>query len=152
MLFAITSFKKSFKFLIFMDYEALLERAKKALPEDKGAGNRFEIPKVKGHIQGSRTVVNNFVQIANFIGRDPNHLLKYVNKELATPGEIIKQAAIFKSKISAAKLNEKIEKYVNEFVVCKECGKPDTKLVKEGTVMFIKCQACGAKKSVYTKK
>ncbi len=51
----------------------------------------------------------------------------------------------------SVKLNEKIQSYVDDFVICKECGRPDTKLSKEGIVTFMRCNACGAKHSVHSK-
>jgi translation initiation factor 2 subunit 2 len=131
-----------------MEYDAMLERAKKLLPQDIEASDRFAIPKIKGHIEGNKTVVSNFFQIADTLGRKPEHLLKYVLKELATPGEIKKNLVIFGSKVSASRLNEKIQRYAEDFVICKECGRPDTKLLKEDDFFFIKCQACGAKQSI----
>ena len=35
------------------DYEKLLKDAKKKLPEVKVCAERFEVPKVTGHIQGN---------------------------------------------------------------------------------------------------
>ena len=35
--------------------------------------------------------------------------------------------------------------------LCPECKKPDTKLEKEGRVIFIRCMACGAKHPVKSK-
>jgi len=134
-----------------MDYKKLLEKARKELPESVTKKERFEIPKVRGHIQGNRTIISNFVQIANILGRDVNHMLKYILKELATPGEIKPKAVIIGSKVSASRINEKIKQYAEEFVFCKECGKPDTKLVKDGNFTFIKCTACGARHPVRTK-
>ena len=131
-----------------MDYEKLLDRAKERLPDDVDEGTRFEVPKVKGHIQGVRTVINNWFDIAKTLDRKPEHLLKYVQKELATPGEIIKQAVIFGSKLPASKINETIVQYADVYVFCASCGKPETKLSKEGTVIMMRCQACGARNSV----
>ncbi|RME53668.1 translation initiation factor IF-2 subunit beta, partial [Candidatus Woesearchaeota archaeon] len=51
----------------------------------------------------------------------------------------------------ASKVNEKIEKYADTFVLCKECGKPETKLSKEASVIIMTCQACGAKHSIRSK-
>ena len=135
-----------------MDYKKLLKKAREELPEAVFQKERFEIPKVLGHIQGNRTIVNNFVQIANTLGRDPDHMLKYILKELATPGEIKKSGSvIFGTKMPASRLNEKIRKYANEFVLCPECGKPDTKIVKEGDFTYLKCAACGCKHHVKSK-
>jgi len=135
-----------------LDYEKLLKKARKELPVKSTETARFEIPKVVGHLQGNRTVVSNFMQIAQHFGIDPKHMLKYILKELATPGEFKKSGVvIFGTKLSASRINEKIQQYADVFVICKECGKPDTKLEKEGDIYFIKCQACGAKHSVYSK-
>ncbi|RJQ17964.1 translation initiation factor IF-2 subunit beta [Candidatus Woesearchaeota archaeon] len=131
-----------------MDYEQMLEKAKKELPQQVETKERLEIPTVKGHIEGNKTIINNFVQIAQLMQRDQKHFLKYVLKELAAPGEVKNNLLTIGSKIPAAKINEKIQKYFNEYVVCKECGKPDTKFIKEGEFAFVKCQACGAKHSV----
>jgi translation initiation factor 2 subunit 2 len=133
------------------DYEALLKKAKAELPEIVQTDSRFEIPKVRGQIEGNKTIVTNFVPIAQVLNRPPEHFLKYILKELATPGELYKQAAIFKTKVPASKINEKIKQYAELFVICKECSKPDTKVTKEGNVYYIKCQACGAKYSIFSK-
>ncbi len=131
-----------------MDYEKMLDTAYEKLPEVKETAERFEVPKVRGHIQGNKTVVTNFHQIAQDLGRKVEHILKFIQKELATPGTLVKNAVIFGTKIPASRINEKIEQYFEEFVLCKECGKPDTKLIKEDKYIFKKCLACGAKESV----
>ena len=132
-------------------YEKLLKKAKKELPEVTEATERFEVPKVKGHVEGNKTIVSNFQQIATSLQRKAPHLLKYVLKELATPGEIKQKVVVFGSKVSASRINEKIYQYAETFVFCKECKKPDTKLFKEGNVYYIRCQACGARHSVFAK-
>ncbi|MBS3113256.1 translation initiation factor IF-2 subunit beta [Candidatus Woesearchaeota archaeon] len=134
-----------------MDYKEMLKKAKKELPEDVKNTERFEIPKVKGHIQGNKTIITNFTQIIDALRRDAQHLLKYLLKELATPGEITKTSLIIGAKVSASKINEKIERYAKEYVLCKECNKPDTTILKEGDFAFIKCMACGAKHPVKSK-
>lgn len=131
-----------------MDYKALLERGRAKLPEHILETSRFEIPKVLGHIQGNKTVISNFSQIADTLHRDVDHMLKYVLKELATPGELKKSALMIGTKVPATRINEKISAYAKEYVLCPECGKPDTKILKEDKFMFIKCTACGAKKPV----
>jgi len=134
------------------DYKKLLGEARKELPEHVFRKERFEIPKVKGHIQGNRTVISNFLQIANVLGRDAEHMLKFVLRELAAPGEIKKSGGVMVgSKVPASRINEKIKQYANSYVFCYECGKPDTKIEKEGNLSFIKCTACGARHSIKSK-
>jgi len=129
----------------------MLKKAREELPDQVSIAQRFEIPKVRGHLQGNKTIISNFSQIANTLGRKQEHLLKFILRELATPGEIKRNLVIFGRKLSASQINEKINKYVQEFVLCKECGKPDSKLIKEGNFTYLKCQACGTKYIVKSK-
>jgi len=55
---------------------------------------------------------------------------------------------ILGSKFSAALINKKIKKYVSEFIICAECGKPDTELIEVESVTYLKCLVCGVKKPV----
>lgn len=127
----------------------MLEKGRKELPKSVlEKGERFEVPKVEGHIQGNKTIISNFNQIADTLRREPEHLLKFVLKELATPGELTKTGLIIGRKVSASVINEKIQRYVNEFVICPECKRPDTQLMKEDKVTFKRCLACGAKHPV----
>ncbi len=130
-----------------MKYEDMLDEAFNKLPDESKEKSRFEIPKVKGHIQGNKTVLSNLYNIAAIINRKPQHIIKYLTKELATPITVKKNYVIFGTKIPASRINEKIEKYVEDFVLCKECGKPDTKIIKEDRFIFIKCLACGSRRS-----
>ena len=130
----------------------MLEDVRKSLPEVVFLKERFEIPSVMGHIQGNRTIISNFLQIASTLRREVDHLLKYVLKELATPGEIKKSGAlILGTKVAASRINEKIRQYANDFVLCFECGKPDTAIVKEDGLAYMKCTACGARNVVKSK-
>ena len=134
------------------DYKELLKNVRKELPEHVFQKARFEVPKAKGHIQGNRTVISNFLQIADTLRREPENMLKFVLRELATPGEIKKSGSvIIGSKVPASRINEKIKQYASSYVFCYECGKPDTKIEKEGNFSFLKCTACGAKHVIKSK-
>lgn len=132
-------------------YEEMVDRAIKNLPKKVESKERFEMPKVKGHIEGNKTIITNFQQIVSIFRRDADHLLKYLLRELATPGTIDNQRLILGRKISSAQINEKIERYANEFVICADCKKPDTQLIKEEKILMLKCTACGAKHPVRSK-
>ncbi|MEM4337091.1 MAG: translation initiation factor IF-2 subunit beta [Candidatus Woesearchaeota archaeon] len=131
-----------------LEYEELLKRAKEKLPSLSEETKRFEVPKVRGHVEGNKTIISNFIQIANILNRAKEHLLKFLLKELATPGEMKGELLVLGTKVSSERINEKIKKYVEEYILCKTCGKPDTKLEKEGDFLYLICQACGAKRLV----
>jgi len=129
------------------NYETLLEKAYKEIKQVKTT-ERFEIPKIQGHIEGKKTIITNFFQIASYLRRSPEHFQKFLLKELATSGQKEGDRLVLNNKIPSAKINQKIEQYTKEFVLCKECGKPDTELIKQDRLTFIHCLACGAKHSV----
>lgn len=131
------------------DYKKLLTTAREELPEHVFEKERFEIPKVRGHIQGSRTVVSNFLQIANELHREPEHILKFVLRDLATPGEIKKSGSvIFGSKVPASRINDSIRRYATAYVFCPDTGKPDTVLEKEGNLTYLRSLVTGTRKLV----
>jgi translation initiation factor 2 subunit 2 len=134
-----------------MNYEELLQKARTELPSEISSSERFEIPKVKGHIQGNKTIISNLSQIANTLSRPLELVVKYLEKQLATKAVIEGAFVIFNSKISASKINTRVEQFSDQFVTCKQCGKPETKLSKDTGVFFISCQACGAKYSLNAK-
>jgi translation initiation factor 2 subunit 2 len=131
-----------------MDYEAMLKEGIKHLPDSVLKKSMFEIPKVVGHLQGNRTIIANFRQIAQTLGREPTHLLKYIQKELATPGEIKPKGLILGRKVAASMINSKIRDYAVTFVLCPECGKPDTKLIDDERGVTLKCSACGVETKI----
>ena len=133
------------------EYSKLIEEAYKKVKQIGTDSIRFEIPKIEGHFEGKKTILTNFVQIASHIRRNPEHFQKFILRELAASGQKEGNRLVLNIKVPSAKINQKIEEYVKEFVLCKECGKGDTKITKEGRFTFIKCTACGAKHSIKSK-
>jgi translation initiation factor 2 subunit 2 len=128
-----------------MDYAQMLARARSQLPEAVTNRERFEVIKVKGLVQGNKTILSNLSQIADQLRRPVEHLLKYLTKELAAKAELRQSYAVFNAKVPSSKINEKITEYVSVFVMCKQCARPDTTMSKTGSAWHIHCQACGAK-------
>ncbi len=130
----------------------MLKRAREKKPQSVFEKERIELPKVVGHFERNKTVISNFPAIANALRRPQDHLLKYILKELAAPGEVNRAGIlIIGSRISASRINEKIKQYAHEFVLCPHCGKPDTDISREGDFSFLKCSACGTKTPVKSK-
>jgi len=126
------------------EYDSMLERAMNKLPRMALRHQRFEIPKISSFIEGSRTIIKNLGDIANALHRPQEEIFTFLLKELASRGDIEKGRAIIERPMKDEMINDKIKKYTNEFVLCKECGKPDTKIdVIEGHTA-LRCMACGA--------
>ena len=133
-----------------MSYDELLDQAYSKVKKVKN-NERFEIPKIEGHTQGSKTTLTNFSEVCKSLRRKPEHISKFLIKELGVPGKLEGDRLVLNKKISISNVNEKIPLYVKEFVICKECGKPDTELEKKDRFVFVHCLACGAKHSVRAK-
>lgn len=125
-------------------YEDMLKKAIAEIPEGLESTDRFEIPKVQILVQGKNTIIQNFTQICDILRRKPLHLQKFLVKELAAAGVPFKNSLKLNSVIRKDKIEQKLEDYVNKFVLCNECGKPDTKLDRdERGIVRKKCSACG---------
>lgn len=129
------------------DYENLLSRGLSKI-KDSGATGRFEMPVADVETHGQRTIVRNFAQVADKFRREPQHMLKFFQKELATSGSIENGQAVFLGNITAALIGRKLADYANEFVFCKGCGQPDTKIASDGKYETLVCWACGAKRQI----
>ncbi len=132
----------------FYLYDEMLSRAKAKLPQTTGSEVLFSVPKADVWISGSRTEIRNFLDLCDVIDRKPEHMLKYLNRELATPGNMDGPRLILKGKIGPNQVNQRISDYVKEFVLCPACGRHETVLLKEDRVTIMKCNACGAQNSV----
>ncbi|MFP4171173.1 MAG: translation initiation factor IF-2 subunit beta [Methanomassiliicoccales archaeon] len=134
------------------DYLSLLKRAKEKLPGTIEKHERFNVPEPDILQEGKQTVIRNFGDIADALRRDPDHLLHYLLRELGAPGTIDGKRAILKAKLSPKQIRDRIENYTETWVVCSECGRPDTRIVKDGRVLVIECEACGAHRPVHVSK
>jgi translation initiation factor 2 subunit 2 len=130
------------------DYEKLLKKARSALPEVGVKSERLELPRLHYAKIGMRTVIYNFKEVAGALNRDPQHLLKFLTGEMATAATIQGSRVIFQGKFSEDTFERLIQRYMESFVVCPVCKRPDTKIVKEKRLSFLVCEACGARSSI----
>lgn len=130
------------------DYDKLLKRARSQIPEIATKQERLELPRLRYSIIGMRTMIYNFREVADALNRDPQHLLKFLTGEMATAATSQESRVIFQGKFSADTLERLIQRYVESFVVCPVCKRPDTKVVKEKRLSFLVCEACGARSSI----
>jgi len=131
-----------------MDYKEMLKRARAQLPHEVFERKRFELPRPHGSTIGMRTILHNYKEICDALNRDPRHMLKFLSKEMATAGTIDRTRAVFQGKFRRDTFERLIKRYVDDFVLCPVCERPDTKIVKEKRLSFLICEACGARSSV----
>ncbi len=128
----------------YYDYKALLKRARSQIPDYVFQKDRFELPPIEILIEGNRTIIRNFRELAKAVNRDEEFFAKYLLKETGSAGNLEGGRLILQRKINPELLKSRINDFLKEYVICRECGKPDTKIIKEGRVHLLKCMACGA--------
>jgi len=130
------------------DYEELLKRVRSQIPETASKRERLELPPLRLSIIGMRTIITNFKEVADVLDRDPQHLLKFLTREMATAATFHESRAIFQGKFRRDTFQRLLQRYMESFVVCPVCKRPDTKIVKEKRLSFLVCNACGARSSI----
>jgi translation initiation factor 2 subunit 2 len=131
------------------DYESLLKRLQGRLGStSRKEASRLEIPSPQINWQGQRTIFRNFIEFPKALRRDPEKLLLYLNKELASAGYIAGERVIFLGRKEPSSFGTLIDRYVKEYVICPVCGSPDTRTEKNKKLGFLHCEACGARSSI----
>ncbi len=126
------------------NYNELLKKAKDSIETGRVSEDRFKLPEAEIFYEGNTSVIKNFDKISDAVNREPDQILKYLLGSLGTAGEREAGRVVFQGKIPANSIQEKLKDYINIYVMCSECGKPDTHLVKKGRTTMVRCDACGA--------
>jgi translation initiation factor 2 subunit 2 len=132
------------------DYDKLLDRARSQVPEDafKKSGERFQVPDVQLIVQGNRSIWQNFQEIINILNRPGKEVLKFVSGQLGTAGNMEGGNALFNGKFNTEQVNEVLNRYIDSYVICPVCTRPDTDIEKSRNVYLLVCSACGAQTAI----
>ena len=130
------------------DYKAMLDRAHEELPEQVESYERWTVPRPDVRNISRRTVIMDFKEIADYFGRAPEHLLKFLSGEMATLPRFDGTRAIFQGRFRTDSIRNLLEVYANKYVICPVCKRPDTKIERERRLFFLQCEACGARSSI----
>jgi translation initiation factor 2 subunit 2 len=130
------------------NYDELLKRACSQMPQVSVKRERLELPRLLITNVGVRTMITNFKEVADVLNRDPQHILKFLTREMATAATYNESRAIFQGKFQRDSFERLLQRYMESFVTCPVCNRPDTKIVKEKRLSFLVCNACGAKSSI----
>ncbi len=128
-----------------MDYEEQLDRAIEETPEITDESSRFSIPDPNVREEGSTTVFENFQSTVDRFGREDTHVIKFLQNDLGTHGEIDESGrARLTGSFRDTRIADSLDEYAERFVLCDECGLPDTRFERERGARVLRCEACGA--------
>jgi translation initiation factor 2 subunit 2 len=129
-----------------MDYEDMLDRGLEETPDIEGHSERFEVPDPEVRQEGNVTVFENFQAVRGKLDRDEDHVMKFLQDELGTSGHIDESGrARLTGEFGQRRIADAIDEYTEEYVLCPECGLPDTRLEREQGALVLRCDACGAR-------
>lgn len=124
----------------------MLERAIEDTPDIESGSDRFDVPDPDVRQEGNVTVYENFQATVRRLDRDEDHVVKSLQNELGTSGHIDESGrARLTGEFRQRRIADALDEYVQEFVICSECGLPDTRLVNEQGAVILRCEACGAR-------
>jgi translation initiation factor 2 subunit 2 len=130
------------------DYAELYKRARSQVPVVTLKKERLELPRLFVSMVGMRTTISNFKEVSDLLDRDPQHTLKFLTREMATAATYHDGRAIFQGKFPRDTFERLLMRYMEGFVICPVCKRPDTKITKDKRLSFLLCNACGAKSSI----
>jgi translation initiation factor 2 subunit 2 len=130
------------------NYDELLKRACAQMPQVSEKRERLELPRIFIQTVGMRTIISNFKEITDALDRDPQHVIKFLTREMATAATFHENRAIFQGKFQRDSFERLLLRYLEGYVTCPVCKRPDTRVVKEKRLSFLVCKACGAKSSI----
>ena len=128
-----------------MDYDDMLERGIEETSDIDSSPGRFEVPDPDVRQEGHATVFENFQQVCRDLGREDAHLLRFLQDELGTSAHIDEsKRARLTGEFDHGRIKDAVDAYTDRYVLCSECGLPDTELDREQGAEILRCTACGA--------
>jgi len=115
---------------------------------------RYKMPAVFGKIEGSgngiKTAIPNITDVALSLHRPPGEVNKFFGTELGAQTRYNAETdrAIVNGAHTDAVLQELMHRYIEKFVLCPNCGLPETVYKIKNDTIWHKCAACGAKEMV----
>ncbi len=129
-----------------MSYDEHLDSAMEATPDIEGGDSRFSVPDPDVRQEGNATVYENFQDTLDRLDRDEEHLMKYLQNELGTSAAIDERGRVrLTGEFKQSRVKDALAAYADTYVVCPECGLPDTQIVTEQGAEMLQCDACGAR-------
>jgi translation initiation factor 2 subunit 2 len=136
-----------------MSFDQRLEEVYSMLDTGKVA-EQLVIPKPNIDVTTTNTNWHNVKDFLKKIKRPPAHFISFLAEQLGTEvtqkTKSLSQGLILIGKHKIQKISPLIEKYMNEFVICKYCKSYDTKIKKDDSIRryIFNCKNCSCSYSV----
>ncbi|MCH2453464.1 MAG: translation initiation factor IF-2 subunit beta [Halobacteriales archaeon] len=126
------------------NYEDLLAQAFETMPEVVSTHSRWNLPDPVVRPEGNVTVYENFKNTVDVLNREADFVLKFLQNEFGTSANIDETGrARLTGSFSTDRVALVINSFSNTYVICPDCGLPDTKLQEKNNSLMIHCEGCG---------
>jgi translation initiation factor 5 len=115
---------------------------------------RYRMPKiivkVEGRGNGIKTVLTNVQDVANALNREAHEITKFFGYELGAQTAYVSETdrAVINGAHLDTDLQTLLSKYIELFVLCRNCRLPETHYKIKSGIIKQRCFACGHKESV----
>lgn len=106
---------------------------------------RYKMPAMAVSKEGKgRTVISNLNDIGFSLNRNAKQIAKFLGYELGTRCEYDSTTGygLINGPHSASRLQQLLAKYIDEYVLCVGCGKPETVFIVESNTVYQNCLCC----------
>jgi translation initiation factor 5 len=111
---------------------------------------RYKMPRIFGKVEGRgngiKTVLINVVELGTALNREAPEITKFFGCELGsqTTYTVDTDRAVVNGAHRDADLQNHLSKYIENFVLCKNCRLPETHYKVKAEIVSQKCLACGS--------
>ena len=88
-------------------------------------------------------MLRNFSEIVGIFNRKPKHIIKQLSSDLGAKMTQKGEQLHISKQVSAEVVTASLKKYADRFIICPNCGKPDTLLQGNKKKQELQCLSCG---------
>lgn len=110
---------------------------------------RINFPALKVTNKNRLSIISNFGEYPKILNRTKEEISNYFRTEMATSISInAMDQLLIHGKFNESKCQFIMEKYIKQFVMCRQCRGLNTVLEKENGLTFLDCKQCRARSSM----
>ena len=103
---------------------------------------RYKRRKFKVGEERLKTTIFNLDEIAEDLNRSTELLIEFFKKKFSIPIEIKGDKIRTKKKMTAKDFDEALKYFIEYFVLCPNCKKPETELTSNNGIVELRCICC----------
>ena len=117
----------------------------------KENSSKLILPNLNINITTTNTFFKNAKDILKTLKCNPDHYVKYMNKELGSVNWVSsskKDGLVIKGKVRKQKIQLLLQEYIKKYICCNICKSLNTKIIKDKKINYIYCNKCYSKTAI----